>query len=148
MILPLSKTSKITVCSTAVAAGSNNVTCTGVNMAGWTGVLFVAQFGTITANAVTALVAQDDSVSTFANAADLTGTSVAIADSGDNKAIYLDIYKPAKQYVRPIVNRSTANAIINSVIAIQYGPSYVPTTHDATTVSGGETHVGPAQGTA
>lgn len=149
MNLPLSKTCKITQVSAGAAAGSNNVTCDGVSMSGYSGVLFLANFGTITANAVTGIKAQGDVESTFGNAVDLVGTLVAVADTADNKCAYVDVFNTSQwAYIRPIINRATANAVVGPVFAIQYGGRWTPTTHDATTVVAGETHVDPANGTA
>jgi len=47
-----------------------------------------------------------------------------------------------------IVDRGTQNAVLDSIVAIQYEPRVKPVTHDATTVGGGELHVSAAEGTA
>lgn len=148
MVLPLSQTCKTTIVSAGAAAGSNNVTGDGVDMAGCQGVLFTAVFGVIATNAVTGLKVQGDVESTFGNAVDLEGTLVAIADNGDNKCVQVDIHHPFNyQYLRPIVNRGTANATLQCIIAQQYGMSYFPATQNSTVVAS-ETHVNPANGTA
>jgi hypothetical protein len=46
--------------------------------------------------------------------------------------LLLDVYRPAKRYVRPVVVRGTADAAIDGVIAILYGPEKEPPTADAT----------------
>jgi len=40
--------------------------------------------------------------------------------------LVLDVYRPAKRYVRPVVLRATANAVIDGVIAIQYKGGKLP----------------------
>jgi hypothetical protein len=57
------------------------------------------------------------------------------------------VFRPAERYVRAVVTRGTADAVIDGVIAIQYGARVLPATQDAT-VAGIETHVSPAEGTA
>ena len=146
----LSKETKVTRVMNAVAAGTTDQTGSSVDMQGFEGVMFVAALGTLTATQVTELKAQqssdDGSVDTFA---DLTGTkTTAMSDDDDNQVIVLDIYKPVERYVRPILLRETANAVIDGIIAIQYRPKKKPTTHCATTVQATETHVSPAEGTA
>jgi hypothetical protein len=46
------------------------------------------------------------------------------------------------------VDRGTANAVIDGIIAIQYNANVEPVTHDSTTVVGSEFHHAPAEGTA
>ena len=78
------------------------------------------------------------------NALDLTA---AMADGDSDKLIQLDIVKPRKQYVRVVLVRGTQNAVIDGIVAYQYGPLKLPTTHDSS-VQDTETHVSPAEGTA
>ena len=111
------------------------------------GVVFVAAFGTLSSGAVTGLKAQQGLQANLSDAADLAGTALAIADTDDNKLLVLDLFRPAKRYVRAVVTRGTADAVIDGVVAIQYGTRVLPVTQD-TTVAGIETHVSPAEGTA
>ena len=60
--------------------------------------------------------------SNLSDGADLAGSAVSIADSDDNKLLVLDIHRPAERYVRAVVTRGTADATIDGVIAILYGP--------------------------
>jgi len=140
---------KVTRVSNAVAAGSTDANGTGVDMAGFDGVLFIAALGAIVATGVQGLKAQastdDGSTDTYG---DLAGTLVAAADTDDNKLLMLDVIAPTKQWVRPVVERATANATIDGVVAIQYGAANKPTTQDATTVVAIELHDTPAEGTA
>lgn len=101
------------------AAGTTDVNCTGVEMASANGVVFIAAIGTITATAVTSLKAQDsDDDSTYA---DITGASVTIADTDDDKLAILDVKNiNRKKYIRCVVDRGTANAVVEQVVAIRY----------------------------
>jgi len=143
----LSKNCKITRHSNAVAAGTTDITpSSGIDMQGFEGCLFIVEMGTITSSAVTSIKVQqsaDDS-----SYADLEGTSVTIADDDDNQIFYIDVIKPSDRYLKLIVDRGTANAVVDGITAIQYGARKAPTTHDSTTVGGGETHVSPDEGTA
>ena len=144
----LSKNTKLTRVSNAVAAGTTDINGSVIDMQNWEGVMFIVLFGAITAGAVTSIKAQQGTQSDLSDAADLEGTSVSVADDDDNKAFYLDIYRPGERYVRPVVDRGTQNAVVDGIVAIQYGPRKGPSTHDSTTVGGGELHVSPAEGTA
>lgn len=133
----------------AVAAGTSDQNSSSVDMAGYEGVLFVALFGTLTATQVTSIKAQsssdDGSTDTFA---DLEGTAVGpLTDSDGNKMLLLDVFRPDERYVRCVVDRGTANAVIDGVIAIRYGARSIPTTQGST-VMAAESHVSPAEGTA
>ena len=145
----LNQATKIKRVMNAVAAGTTDQNGSSVDMANWEGVMFVATLGTLTAGQVTRMKAQQSSDDGAGDAfADLLGTQTpAMADADDDKVIVLDIYRPRERYVRPVLERGTANAVIDGIIAIQYGPRKKPTTHD-TTVQASESHASPAEGTA
>lgn len=145
----LLKDIKVTRVMNAVAAGISNQNGATLDMSGWDGVLFVAALGTLTATQVTSLKAQQGQVSNLSDAADLLGTNVGpLADGDSNKCLALDIYRPTERYVRCVVVRGTANAVIDSVMAIQYRGRKMPVTQDTTTIAASEQHVSPAEGTA
>ena len=132
----------------AVAAGTTDQNSTEVDMQGWDGVLFIATFGALTATQVTQIKAQQDVVTGMAGAADLAGTLVGpLADGDGNKCLALDIYRPQERFVRCVVDRGTANAVIDGVLAIQYKGRLTPTIQDAT-VAFAEKWSSPAEGTA
>ena len=141
----LDKNTVTTVISNAVAAGTSDIDANSVDMQNFESVMFIVTFGAITATAVTSVKAQQstDDV-TFA---DLLGTAQTVADTDDNLAFIVDIVKPEERYVKPYIDRGTANAVVESIVAIQYGPRKGPTTNGAT-VGGSETHVSPVEGTA
>lgn len=135
--------------SNAVAAGTTDIEpAAGVDTAGFETITFIVAFGAITANAVTSIKAQcstesDGAVDTFA---DLAGTSVAVADDDDNQLKYLEIHNPPERYVRCVVDRGTANAVVDGIIAILSNPHEKPVTQP--TGVEGEAHTSPAEGTA
>ena len=144
----LSPNVKVTRVITAQAAGTSAVNGTVLDMQGFDGVVFVASFGALTATQVTSLKAQDGATSNLSDAADLAGSLTGpLADADGNRSLVLEICKPAKRYIRPVINRATANAVIDSVVAIQYSASKSPTTND-TTVAAAKLRVSPANGTA
>ena len=131
----------------AVAAGTSVQNGSAIDMAGYDGVMFVASFGTLTASAVTGLKAQQDSASGMGAAADLAGSLVSVPDTASNKVAVLDIARPQERYVRPVVVRGTANAVIDGVIAILYKGNKRPSVHDAT-VTASKNLQSPDEGTA
>lgn len=144
----LAKEVKVTRVMNAVAAGTTNQESSTVDMQGYDGVMFMAAFGTITANAVTSVKAQQGALSNGSDGADLEGTAITVADDDDNQVAIIDIYRPQERYVRCAISRGTQNAVIDGVIAVQYKGRKFPTVHDTATVIAAETHNSPAEGTA
>lgn len=143
------KDSKITVLSNAVAAGTTDIDSGSIDMQDFENVIFLIQFGAITSGAVTSVKAQQSSDDGSSDSfADLEGTGQTVADTDDDKLFGIEIIRPRERYVKAIVDRATQNAVVESIIAIQYNARKLPTTHDATTVGGFETHDSPAEGTA
>jgi hypothetical protein len=89
--------------------------------------------------------AQSSDDSTFN---DLEGTGQSVADTDDNKCFAISVIQPSDRYVRCTADRGTQNAVIDSIIAIQFRAGQLPVTHDSTTVGGAESHLAPAEGTA
>jgi hypothetical protein len=141
---------KTTLCKTAVAAGTTDITdATAIDMTGFEGVRFIYSFGAITSGSVSSVAAAGlDTSSPTPGTDDLAGTKIAVADTADDTLFILDIYKPRQRYIRPFVKRATQNAVLNSIVAEQYGHAgLLPITKDAT-VTGQELWVSPAAGTA
>ncbi|MCS6289425.1 MAG: hypothetical protein H8K10_10655 [Nitrospira sp.] len=144
----LLKDIKVTRVMNAVAAGTSVQNSSVLDMSGWDGVVFIAALGALTATQVTGLKGQQGQASNLSDAADLIGTAVGpLADGDSNKCLALDIYRPQERYVRCVVTRGTANAVIDGVIAIQYRGSKAPAVQD-TSIAFAESHVSPAEGTA
>jgi hypothetical protein len=133
----------------AVAAGTGDTqNGTAIDTLDWDGIMFVFAFGTITASAVTTIKAQQGTTSNGSDAADLEGTSQSVADTDDNKILCIDIYRPRERYVRPVITRATANAVIDGVFAILYRGEFTPAAAHSTAVRVAEVFNSPAEGTA
>lgn len=146
--MELGKDAKLTIAITSLAgiAASTDLNGAVLDMQGWESVLMICSFGVITATAVTGIrVEQDDAVG-MGSANDLIGTAQAVADNDDEKTFYIDLVKPLKRFVRLVVDRATANAVVSGAHYIQYRGRKSPSTH-GTNVAG-ETHVSPIEGTA
>lgn len=130
---------KIVRVSGSVAAGVTAVTpASGVDTAGFNGVLFIALMGAVTAGATTSLKAQESSVVDGTGDAfeDIHGSGQTIADDGDNKMYYVDVLNPRERFVRPYVSRADQNSVVEGIIAILYGAKDKPVTQDATLAAG------------
>lgn len=127
------------------AAGATNINGATLDMSGFEGVLMEATMGAIVAGAVTSIKAQQGGQSDASDMSDLLGTSQTIVATDDEKTFYIDLKKPTKRYVRLVALRATQNATLTATY-IQYGARKMPTAHGSNV--SGETHVGPAEGTA
>jgi hypothetical protein len=143
----LSHNSKIVIASTTTlgAAGATAITSSAVDTAGFDGCLFIVPFGAIVSGAVTSIKVQQCDT-TGGSYADLEGSSQTVADTDDDKAFYVDIFRPREQFLKLVVSRATQNATVGGIIAVLYSARNRPTTH-GTNVSG-ETFNWPAEGTA
>jgi hypothetical protein len=131
--------------TTAGAAGTSVITSGAVDCAGYDGCLFIVPVGAIVAGAVTSIKVQQCDTS-GGSYADLTGTSQAVADTDDDKLFYVDVFRPAEQFLKLVVSRATQNATIGGIIAIRYNAANRPTTQ-GTNVAG-ESFNWPVEGTA
>ena len=119
----------------AAAAGTSDVNSTVVDMAGWGAVKFTALLGALTATQVTKLKAQQGDAADGSDMADVGGAVTdAAADADGNKLLVLDVSRGllTKRYVRAVLDRGTANAVLDGIIAELYLPRSIPVTADAT----------------
>lgn len=124
----LTDQTKTTRVMNAVAAGTSDQESSAVDMSGFDAVRFIALFGALTATQVTKLIAEhsDASGSGFTPIAD--ATTAALEDTDGNKLLIVDVSRPTKRYVRAVIDRGTANAVIDGVIAEQYRARTLPAT--------------------
>lgn len=146
MRLNLSKYGAITVQVAKGTADNENLTGSGIDMTGYSGVLFIGGMMSGEAGTIT-MKAQQAGSADYSDAADLLGTAVT-AVAGTAATSYacaiLEIVNPQERYVRPILavpNLDAANAAW--VVGIAYGPDILPVTN-----SNAELHQSPAEGTA
>lgn len=144
----LNRTQRV-MCKTNVAAGTSDITdAVAVDTQGFGGCMFIFHFGTITTNAVTGVrVAGLDTSSPTEGTDNLAGTALAVPDTSSDKIVSIDIYRPTTRYLRPVVDRATQNAVLNSIVAILYDPMEIPVTAHASDVAN-EVTVSPIAGTA
>jgi hypothetical protein len=133
----LTKSVKTVVVSTGIVAGTTSTNCTTVDTLGYSGYRVVALLGALTATQVTSLKVQEFDTDTSGSYADVTGAATGAAADGDaGKLLILEVYKPQKRWIRPVVVRGTANAVITAVLVELYLPDFQPVaTVDATNIS-------------
>lgn len=135
----LSKDIKITVVSPAAAAAQTAIDSSILDMSGYEGVMFVALLGDVTATSVLTLTAKGNSANHLTVPAPVTQGATAAFTAGaadaDSKALMVDVYKPALRYMFANLTRTTADAIVGGIIAIQYSSVNKPTTQDASVIA-------------
>lgn len=130
---------KITVVEAAASAAQTALTTDVLDMTGYEGVMFIALTGDVSDTSVLTLTVKANSANSTSSPTPITQKAsdafTAGATSADSKVIAVDVYKPTLRYVFAELTRTTANAVIGGIIAIQYGPNYMPTTQDASVIA-------------
>jgi len=136
--------------STALDYASGTATRNGVilDMQDYDGVLMIVKFASIASGATTSIKAQQGAASDMSDAADLSGTSISVADDDDNQIFVIDLYKPRERYVRLVVAKDSSNATAESAIYIQYSGRKMPIDNNVTNAVTYELYVAPLEGTA
>lgn len=124
--------------SNGATAGTTEVDSSIIDMAGWDGVVFVADLGTVTDGSVMTLTPQQNTANSTSGMAAITGTAPTFtAATSSNKAMAVDVYRPLQRYLRAAFTRTTQNAVVNTIIAIQYKAKFQPITLDASVIASG-----------
>lgn len=130
---------KITRVANAAAAAQTEVLSSVLDMQGYDGVMFVAILGDITATSVLTLTAKGNTASSTGSPTPVTQVATAAFTAGasdaDNKVLVVDVFDPALRYVFASLTRTTANAVVDGIIAIQYTAELRPTTQDASVLA-------------
>ncbi len=123
--------------STNVAAGTTDVNGTSFDMQStfggpYQGIRFIAALGTATTTHVTSLKIQGSTDnSTFVDIAN--SQQGPAQDLASDTLLVTEVYQPQYRYVRPVLDRGTANCVLNAIIGEAFGARAVPiTTQDAT----------------
>lgn len=133
----------------ATAAGTSAINGTVIDMLGYESIAFVAALGTLTATQVTGIKVQQSDASDGSGMNDLAGSASGnMADADSNKLLAVEIYRPTKRYVRCVVTRGTANAVLDGIIALLYRAEITPAALHSTVAIAPKVLNSPAQGTA
>lgn len=118
-----------------------------LDMQGFEGVLFIAKFEDVDDTAVLTLSAQQSETNATGGMSDLSGNATYTSDGGadaDDDLLALDLYRPTERYVRAKVVVGTADAELESIVAIKYHAKKVPITQPSTVLDS-DTLVSPAE---
>ena len=137
--------------STTITGSTAASNYPGLNMKGYEGVAFIAFVSGTPSTNGSSINAQECSSSGFSSGSDfsdLTGTAVALSSSIADGYAAIDLFRPAKQWVRMVHVKTATADIFSSAIALQYRPVVGPVTHSTAKNHGVEYHVHPSTGTA
>lgn len=144
MELSLAQNAAIDRVSNAVAAGTTAVNSSPVDMQGFESVAFITAFGTISSGAVTSTQIEHSADGTTWNPVE--GSKVTVPDTASNKVAINEAVRPTLRYIRLTVNRGTANAVIDGIVAVRTRARKSPTTQ-GTTIVGTTVVIGTNTGT-
>jgi len=130
---------KLTVVEAAATAAQTELVTDVLDMQGYEGVVFIALTGDVTATSVLTLTVKGNSANSVSTptpiAQKASDAFTAGATDADSKVIMVDVYKPTLRYMFASLTRTTANAVVGGIIAIQYGAHNKPTSHDASVIA-------------
>lgn len=135
--MQLFKNAKVIRVENAAAAGTSELVTDIIDTQGYEGVAFIALLGDVTDTSVLSLTGKTNSANSTSGATSLASPAsfTAGATSADNKLLVLDISRPRQRYVFASLTRTTANAVVDGIIAVLYGPTMAPVTADASVVA-------------
>jgi hypothetical protein len=128
------RTSPVLVNGAAAAAQTTVTPAHGVYVPPGCAVLLIGAFGTVSATSVSGMqcqVSNDDGVADSYSA--IGGSSVA-APVGAGGLVLIDVPRPLKPWVLPVVTRTVANAVLLGIVALVYDLSQMPPTADASVI--------------
>src|SRR5438309_5079829 len=132
----LSKDVKVTVVSAAAVAAQTAVNSAIVDMSEYDGVMFLAVLDSAVSTSAISLKAQQNTLNQTTGMADITATGTATYTGTGSEtagfAFLVDVFRPQQRFVRAVLTRTTANAVVDCIIAIQYKSGKKPTVRDIT----------------
>lgn len=135
----LSKDIKVTVVEAAAAAAQTELVSDVLDMSGYEGVIFIALLGDVTATSVLTLTVKANSANSVSSPTPVTQKATdaftAGAADADSMVLMVDVYQPTLRYVFASLTRTTANAVVGGIIAIQYGAHNKPTSQAASVIA-------------
>jgi len=124
----------------ATVAGTTAVNTSSVDLQNKDSCRFIVAFGALTATQVTSVKLQgSQDNSTWADLLDVdSGTVITtgnLADADSNKVVSIEVYKCKRRYVRAVISRATANAVIDGAWGELVLRNTLPMVLDATQAS-------------
>jgi len=136
----LSKNVKVSQIRGYYAAGTSARTSSIIDMAGYEGVMFIANFGTIINTGTIAFKAQQNTINSASGMADISGATKTATVTSTTAAytqscMILDVFQPVEEFLQVVITPAIQNAVILGVVAIQYSAKDKPPTNDASVLA-------------
>lgn len=127
------KNIKIDRVSAAAAAAQTAINSDIVDMVGFDGCIFIAVLDEVTVNSVLTLTVEQNTVNSATGMASIGATAAhtATATDADSKLLVVDVCQPLERYLRAVLTRTAADAVVGSILAFQYRASELPVTQSA-----------------
>jgi len=127
---------KWAVVEAAATAAQTALTSEIVDCKDFGGVVFAALLGDVSDGCVLTLNVEHGNEAGGGDMEDsaLSATFTAGATNADSKLLIVELYHPLKRYCRAVLTRTTANAVVGGIIALQFEPRSIPVTQDATVI--------------
>ena len=120
----LSQNVQVTQILGYTAAGVTAQTSDIIDMSGYDGVMFIAEFGTVIENGTINVQVLQNTANSTSGMTAVSGTAaytITAADAAKGKnCIVVDVFQPTKRFLEAVVTPATQNAVITGVTAIQY----------------------------
>lgn len=132
---------EISVAAVAATAAQTEVLTSVYDMAGWDGIVYIAYLGDVANTSVLTLTAKENSANSTSSPTPTavtdgaTSAFTADATSADDKLLVVDVVRPSKRYQFASLTRTTANAVVNGILAIRYRSRSLPVTQPATVIA-------------
>ena len=108
----------------SASAGTTDLTTDILDMQGYDGVLFVVLTGDVSDTSALRLRPWQNTASSTSSPTPVelacTASHTASATDADSKLLAVDVLRPSARYVYAVLERDTANAVINGILAIRY----------------------------
>ena len=144
---PITQDVRIDRVANAAAAAQTEVLTSVLDMQGYDGVLFLALLGDVADTSVLTLTAKENTASSTSSPTPTAvsggaATFTAGASNADNKVLAVDVVCPTKRFVFGSLTRTTANAVVDGIVAVRYKAHAKPVVNDgflasALTILGG-----------
>lgn len=138
-MLSILKDMKISRVKNAVAAGTTAQSTSVLDMQGFDSVIFLAALGDVLITSVLTLTVKSNPTSSSSGGTtEKAGNTLTDADgtSYDNGCLAVEVHRPTQRYVFATLTRTTANAAIDGIFAVQFNSKSMPQGLDATILDG------------
>ena len=123
----------------SAAAGTTELVTDVVDMQGYDSIAFIALLGDVTDTSVLTLTGKTNTADSVSDPVPVvlsdTVTFTAGASDADNKMMILDLHRPRARYVFASLTRTTANAVVDGILAVLYNAQERPVMADASVLA-------------